>query len=126
MVSDKVVRWMDTLNSIRWTFECVEGPKNVLADALSRPDDVERKPTAFKECIQDNTQALCGVEEFSDSRRNPASWGSVNTLVLPNAEFLRRIRNAYDGDTEGVLEKLREGEEVELFSLEDGFHLQEK
>ena len=121
MVSDKVVRWMDTLNSIRWTFEYVEGPKNMLADALSRPGDVERKLATFKECIQDNTRALCSVGVFSDSSMNPAQWGSVNTLVLPDAEFLRRIRDAYDGDTEGILGKLREGKEVELFSLEDGF-----
>ena len=121
IVSDKMVRWMDTLNSIPWTFEYVEGKTNWLADALSRPEDVEQSTTTFRECIQDNTRALCNVDTFCDAKANPASWGSVNTLVLPDAEFLRRIRDAYDGDSDGILEQLREGRHVELFSLEDGF-----
>jgi len=57
VVSDKIVRWMDTLNSIRWMFAYVEGPKNVLADASSRPDNVERKTTTFEECIQRSSNA---------------------------------------------------------------------
>ena len=109
IVSDKIVRWMDTLNSIRWTFEYVEGKKNWLADALSRPEDVEQSTTTFEECIQDNTRALCSVDTFCDAKMNPASWGSVNTLVLPDAEFLRRIRDAYDGDSDGILEQGRGG-----------------
>lgn len=35
-LTPKLARWMDTLNSVAWNFEYVEGPKNTLADALSR------------------------------------------------------------------------------------------
>ena len=117
-INDKVVRWMNILNTFEWTFEYVPGPKNVLADALSRPDGVGKETPSFADCIQDNTRALC---TFSHVSMNPTSWGSVNSLVLPDGQFLRRIRDSYESDTDGVLERLRNGENVELFSLENGF-----
>ena len=36
-LTDKLARWLDTLNSCEWSFEYTPGEQNDLADALSRP-----------------------------------------------------------------------------------------
>lgn len=49
-IDDKVIRWMDILNSVRWEFEYMKGEENSLADALSRSTNVSKSPYPLEEC----------------------------------------------------------------------------
>jgi len=73
-LSPKLSRWMDVLNSVRWTFEYTKGPDNALGDCMSRPSgETKDTKTTMDAQVSEYTRALCASvnESFDSEVRDP-------------------------------------------------------
>lgn len=84
--SNRVARWLETLAEYDFTLEYIQGPKNVVADALSRPQievgAIQLFPSSQVESINPETW-------FTDWSKD--SWCSAVLIklgIIPDAPFI--------------------------------------
>ena len=116
-LTPKLARWMDTLNSVQWKFEYVQGKENTIADALSRnPDHLQGE--AVHAGQWENTKNLMNIE---GQKWETSELAFLEYIVDYAEEAVRRDGNC-EYEVLAIQElKLRKWEEENLEYLDSGY-----
>lgn len=118
ILTPKISRWLDILNSVHWVFEYTKGSENALADCLSRPESGDEPEKEFVMTrVSSQTKALCSITN-AESDRHPEAIieAAIDGATEEESEMAELLADAsaIDGATEGEAEtETNDGAETE-------------